>query len=59
MMQKIKGQYLQGRGPGMPGPYGVFFRQRHVDLILDGKAVDRQLCHRYGQPLGKCAAVEP
>ena len=34
-------------------------RQRHVDLILDGKAVDRQLCHRYGQPLGKCAAVEP
>ena len=33
--------------------------QRHVDLILDGKAVDRQLCHRYGQPLGKCAAVEP
>ena len=47
------------RGPGMPGPYDVFSPQRHVDLILDGKAVDRQLCHRYGQPLGKCAAVEP
>ncbi len=47
------------RGPGMPGPYDVFLPQRHVDLILDGKAVDRQLCHRYGQPLGKCAAVEP
>ena len=56
---KDTGQYLQGRGPGMPGPHGVFLRQRHVDLILDGKAVDRQLCHRYGQPLGKCAAVEP
>ena len=39
--------------PSLPSP------QRHVDLILDGKAVDRQLCHRYGQPLGKCAAVEP
>ena len=25
MMQKIRGQYLQGRGPGMPGPYGVFY----------------------------------
>ena len=56
---KDTGQYLQGRGPGMSGPCGVFLRQRHVDLILDGKAVDRQLCHRYGQPLGKCAAVEP
>ena len=56
---KDTGQYLQGCGQGMPGSYGVFLRQRHVDLILDGKAVDRQLCHRYGQPLGKCAAVEP
>ena len=56
---KDTGRKWQGCGPGMPGPYGVFLRQRHVDLILDGKAVDRQLCHRYGQPLGKCAAVEP
>ena len=59
MMQKIKGVVIARPRAGMPGPYGVFLRQRHVDLILDGKAVDRQLCHRYGQPLGKCTAVEP
>ena len=43
----------------MPGPYSLFLRQRYVDLVADGKAVNRQFRHGDAQPLGKRTAVEP